>query len=176
MLDMTDRGGVSSGNATMNDDTAKPYVQLTSDIVCAYVSNNSVPTGDLAKLISETFSSITALASGQTTAKAQEMRAPAVNPKKSVFDDHIVCLEDGKKFKTLKRHLRTTYNLSPEQYRAKWGLAPDYPMVAPAYAQARSNLARSMGLGRRAGESPAKGTGRGRGRRKATQTHQAEAA
>ena len=93
---------------------------------------------------------LTRLQTGAATAPAEKPK-PAVSPKKSVFDDYIVCLEDGKKFKSLKRHLRTHYDLSPEEYREKWGLAADYPMVAPSYAAARSKLARDMGLGRKKG-------------------------
>src|SRR5271168_1344986 len=120
-------------------------VELTADIASAYVSNNSVPTAELAGLIRNIFGALTG-ADAPIEAPA-EPQTPAVSIKKSITDDHLVCLEDGRKFKSLKRHLRTKYNLSPEDYRAKWGLPKTYPMVAPAYAAARSSLAKQMGLG-----------------------------
>jgi predicted transcriptional regulator len=138
----------------MNENTqgvdASAMVELTAEIVSAYVSNNPVSTLDLPNLISEVHAALGRL-KGAGAAPAAEKQKPAVSPKKSVFDDYIICLEDGKKFKSLKRHLRTHYDLSPEQYREKWGLAHDYPMVAPNYAAARSKLAREMGLGRARG-------------------------
>jgi predicted transcriptional regulator len=131
----------------MSDNLASPnYIELAADIVSAYVSNNSVPSGDLPALISDVHSALMKVASGAAEAPAEAPK-PAVSVKKSVTPDYIVCLEDGKKFKSLKRHLRTQYNMTPEQYREKWGLAPDYPMVAPNYAKARSELAKEMGLG-----------------------------
>src|SRR5215470_16803671 len=122
------------------------FIELTASIVSAYVSNNSVPASDLPALISQVHGALTRIVRGQSEA-ASEARKPAVSVKKSITPEHLVCLEDGKKFKSLKRHLRTRYNLTPEQYREKWGLAPDYPMVAPNYAAARSHLAKQMGLG-----------------------------
>jgi|SRR5262245_60868082 len=122
------------------------FIELTASIVSAYVSNNSVPASDLPALISQVYGALTRIVRGQSEA-ASEARKPAVSVKKSITPEHLVCLEDGKKFKSLKRHLRTRYNLTPEQYREKWGLAPDYPMVAPNYAAARSRLAKQMGLG-----------------------------
>ena len=121
-------------------------IELAAEIVSAYVSNNSVPAADLPALINEVF---TALTRGGTPIAevTSEPLKPAVSVKKSVHNDFIVCLEDGKKFKSLKRHLRTQYQMSPEQYREKWGLPADYPMVAPNYAAARSRLAKEMGLG-----------------------------
>lgn len=121
-------------------------IELAADIVSAYVSNNSVPAGDLPGLISEVYNALLRVGSGAPAAPAEPPK-PAVAVKRSVTNDYIVCLEDGKKFKSLKRHLRTQYGLSPEDYREKWGLAADYPMVAPNYAKARSNLAKQMGLG-----------------------------
>ena len=125
-------------------------VELTADIVSAYVSNNSVVASDVPALIADVSAAL-----GQAAAKAarpvEEELKPAVSIKKSVTPDYIICLEDGKKFKSLKRHLRSRYDLSPEEYREKWGLAYDYPMVAPNYAAARSQLARKMGLGRKRG-------------------------
>ena len=122
------------------------YIELTAEIVSAYVSNNSVPAGDLQSLISQVHSALTRVSSGHADAPNEPLK-PAVSVKKSITADHIVCLEDGKKFKSLKRHLRTQYSMTPEQYREKWSLAPDYPMVAPNYAAARSQLAKQMGLG-----------------------------
>lgn len=121
-------------------------IELAADIVSAYVSNNSVPASDLPQLINEVYNALQRV--GSTVAAAPvEPPKPAIAPKRSVTNDYIICLEDGKKFKSLKRHLRTQYGLSPEEYREKWGLPADYPMVAPNYAQARSNLAKEMGLG-----------------------------
>ena len=122
------------------------YIELAAEIVSAYVSNNSVPASDLPALLGDIHSALVRVSSGAAVAPP-EIAKPAVHPKKSITIDYIVCLEDGRKFKSLKRHLRTQYNMSPEQYREKWGLAPDYPMVAPAYARARSALAKQMGLG-----------------------------
>jgi predicted transcriptional regulator len=122
------------------------FLELTASIVSAYVSNNSVSASDLPALISQVHAALTRIVRGQSEA-ASAARKPAVSVKKSITPEHLVCLEDGKKFKSLKRHLRTQYNLTPEQYREKWGLAPDYPMVAPNYAAARSRLAKQMGLG-----------------------------
>jgi MucR family transcriptional regulator, transcriptional regulator of exopolysaccharide biosynthesis len=122
------------------------FIELTAEIVSAYVSNNSVPASDISNLINQVHAALTRVSSGQGEAPAESLK-PAVSVKKSITPEYIVCLEDGKKFKSLKRHLRTQYNMTPEQYRDKWGLAPDYPMVAPNYAQARSQLAKKMGLG-----------------------------
>jgi predicted transcriptional regulator len=122
------------------------HVELAAEIVSAYVSNNSVPAGELPALLSEVHAAIVRVANGAVAA-VPEAAKPAIAPKKSITNDYIVCLEDGRKFKSLKRHLRTQYNLSPEQYREKWSLPSDYPMVAPAYAKARSALAKQMGLG-----------------------------
>ena len=122
------------------------YIELAADIVSAYVSNNSVPSGDLPSLISDVHSALMKVGSGAIELPVEAPK-PAVPVKKSVTPDYIVCLEDGKKFKSLKRHLRTQYNMTPEQYREKWGLPTDYPMVAPKYAKERSELAKEMGLG-----------------------------
>lgn len=121
-------------------------IELAADIVSAYVSNNSVPASDLPQLINEVYNALQRVGSTVAAAPAEPPK-PAIAPKRSVTNDYIICLEDGKKFKSLKRHLRTQYGLSPEEYREKWGLPADYPMVAPNYAQARSNLAKEMGLG-----------------------------
>ena len=122
------------------------FLELTADIVSAYVSNNTVAPNDLASLISQVHSALT-LVSGEKSFGRGEPSKPAVPVKRSITSDHIICLEDGKAFKSLKRHLRSQYNMSPEQYREKWGLPSDYPMVAPNYAAARSRLAKQMGLG-----------------------------
>ncbi len=125
---------------------ASNYIELAADIVSAYVSNNSVPSSDLASLINDVHTALLRVGGG-TVEVPVEAPKPAIPVKKSVTPDYIVCLEDGKKFKSLKRHLRTQYNMTPEQYREKWGLPVDYPMVAPNYAKARSELAKEMGLG-----------------------------
>jgi predicted transcriptional regulator len=124
------------------------YIDLAADIVSAYVANNSVPTAELPSLIASVHASLAFLANGAKQEPEQPL-VPAVPVKKSVQPDFIVCLEDGKKFKSLKRHLRTAYDMTPDQYRAKWGLPHDYPMVAPNYAAARSELAKNMGLGQK---------------------------
>lgn len=124
------------------------FTELTAEIVAAYVANNPVPAGTLPELIATVHQAVSGL--GKPSAPAVEAQTPAVNPKKSVHADYIVCLEDGKRFKSLKRHLMTHYGLSPEEYRVKWGLPHDYPMVAPNYAAQRSELAKKMGLGRKA--------------------------
>jgi predicted transcriptional regulator len=122
------------------------YIELAADIVSAYVSNNSVPSSELPALINEVHNALLRVTSGPAPVVVETLK-PAVPAKKSITNDFIICLEDGKKFKSLKRHLRTQYNISPEEYREKWGLPPDYPMVAPNYAKARSQLAKQMGLG-----------------------------
>ena len=131
--------------------SSSALIELTADVVAAYVSNNSVPVSELANLISDVHAALGRVGSAQAAAPAApaEKQKPAVNPKRSVQDDYIICLEDGKKFKSLKRHLMTHFNLTPEQYREKWGLESTYPMVAPKYAAARSQLAKKMGLGRK---------------------------
>jgi predicted transcriptional regulator len=126
--------------------TLNNNIELAADIVSAYVSNNSVPASDLPALISEVYNALLRVGSGVAPEPSEPVK-PAVPVKRSIQNDYIICLEDGKKFKSLKRHLRTQYGLSPEEYREKWGLPADYPMVAPNYAQARSNLAKQMGLG-----------------------------
>ncbi|QQR37981.1 MucR family transcriptional regulator [Devosia rhizoryzae] len=139
----------------MNDDTSAiaaadtDLIGLSTDIVSAYVSHNSVSPGDLTKLIAEVHGALRALQTNEVPVQVEELK-PAVPVKKSIASDYIICLEDGKKFKSLKRHLRTHYNLSPEEYREKWGLPADYPMVAPSYSATRSKLAKDNGLGRKA--------------------------
>jgi len=122
------------------------FIELATDIVSAYVSNNSVGAGDLPSLIKDVYGALSRVTTGEAPAPAEAPK-PAVPVKRSITPDYIICLEDGKQFKSLKRHLRTQYGLSPEQYREKWSLGPDYPMVAPNYAAARSKLAKQMGLG-----------------------------
>ncbi|PZU93488.1 MAG: MucR family transcriptional regulator [Chelatococcus sp.] len=131
----------------MADNEGSDFIELTADIVSAYVSNNSVPASELPALINEVHAALSRVVGGVAPVVAVEAPKPAIPVKKSITADYLICLEDGKKFKSLKRHLRTQYNMSPEQYREKWGLPPDYPMVAPNYAEARSQLARKMGLG-----------------------------
>jgi predicted transcriptional regulator len=126
--------------------TAPELLKLTSQIVSSHVSNNAVGMQDLPELIQRVYASLSGL--GQPPAEAKEELRPAVPIKKSVTDDYIVCLEDGKKMKMLKRHLATSYNMTPEQYREKWGLPADYPMVAPTYSKKRQRLAKENGLGR----------------------------
>src|SRR6478735_3572825 len=125
------------------------YLEAAADIVSAFVSHNSLPAGDLPALIGTVHQALNTLASGAAQPALEEKREPAVSIKKSVQPDFMVCLEDGKRFKSLKRHLRTVYDLTPDQYRAKWGLPADYPMVAPNYAAARSELAKQLGLGQK---------------------------
>ncbi|MDB5545358.1 MAG: MucR family transcriptional regulator [Hyphomicrobiales bacterium] len=123
------------------------YIKLAADIVSAYVSNNTIAAGEVPGLLAEVNTALVSLGKSAPAAVVAEAPRPAVSVRKSVTDDHLICLEDGKKFKSLRRHLRTQYNLTPEEYREKWGLPGDYPMVAPNYAKARSQLAKQMGLG-----------------------------
>ncbi len=132
----------------MNTETPHTsLIELTTDIVANYVAHNAVAAADLGSLIHTTYQALASLQGGNAVAVPDEPLVPAVSVKKSVQPDYIVCLEDGKHFKSLKRHLRTSYDMTPDDYRARWGLPHDYPMVAPNYSAARSNLAKSMGLG-----------------------------
>ena len=124
---------------------ANNHIELAAEIVSAYVSNNSVPASEWRLAGRHPFRDRPRF--DRRVRRVPEVAKPAVSPKKSITNDYIICLEDGRKFKSLKRHLRTQYNMSPEQYREKWTLPADYPMVAPAYAKARSALAKQMGLG-----------------------------
>ncbi|BCG98690.1 MucR family transcriptional regulator [Mesorhizobium sp. 131-2-5] len=133
-------------------------VELTAEIVSAYVSKNPLPVAGLPDLIASIHLSLAGI--GQPPVPEAPRLEPAVNPKRSVFPDYIICLEDGKKFKSLKRHLGVHYGLTPDEYRAKWGLKSDYPMVAPNYAAQRSLLAKSSGLGRKTVAAPAKKSAR----------------
>jgi predicted transcriptional regulator len=129
-------------------------LRMTADVVAAYVSNNTLPTTQLAEVINAVYSSLRGL-EGQVAEPPPEPVKPAVPIRKSITPDYLICLEDGKKLKMLKRHLRSTYNMTPDEYRARWGLAPDYPMVAPNYAEQRSAFAKKIGLGRGAGRQSA---------------------
>ncbi|MBP6985621.1 MAG: MucR family transcriptional regulator [Alphaproteobacteria bacterium] len=123
-------------------------LNLTTEIVASYVSNNNVEANDLTDVVKTVYATLSELAAGRSTMSSARPE-PAIAVKKSIADDYIVCLEDGKKLKMLKRHLKSAYNMSPEQYRERWNLAPDYPMVAPSYARQRSQLAKNIGLGTR---------------------------
>ncbi|MDG2523350.1 MucR family transcriptional regulator [Caulobacter segnis] len=135
------------------DDKAE-IIEMTADIVSAYVGNNSVSAADLPSLIQSIHRTLADISTGAEPVEVAP-KEPAVPLKRSITPDYLVCLEDGRKFKSLKRHLRTKYNMSPEEYRAKWNLPKDYPMVAPNYAKARSDLAKQMGLGQ-GGRKPAR--------------------
>jgi predicted transcriptional regulator len=138
---------------------AADVLGLTAEIVAAHVSNNPVSLADLPNLIQEVYRTLASV--GQPAAKPQPERPqPAVPVKKSITPEYLICLEDGKKLKMLKRHLQTSYNLTPDQYRERWGLTSDYPMVAPNYAKHRSSLAKKIGLGTKPRGRPARGTRR----------------
>jgi predicted transcriptional regulator len=139
----------------MENQIKETLITLTSDIVAAHVSNNDVAVGDLPGLITNVYAALANL--GETPVVEEAKPQPAVTVRNSVKPDYIVCLEDGKKLKMLKRYLRTNYNMSPDEYRARWGLAADYPMVAPNYAQRRRDLAKKIGLGRKPGAAAPKG-------------------
>lgn len=139
--------GIEKLTKENNDTGADLLIELTAEIVAAYVSNNSVAANDLPSVISQVHAAL-----GGTKTPVEEVaekQKPAVTVRRSIQPDHLICLEDGQKFKSLKRHLQTHHGLSPEQYREKWELPADYPMVAPSYAEARSRLAREMGLGQK---------------------------
>ena len=136
-------------------EAALSRVEMTTEIVSAYVEHNSVPPSELATLIRSVHDALGGLSAGTGPAAAPEPLQPKVPIRKSIATDHIICLEDGRRFKSLKRHLHAEHGLTPDAYRARWGLAKDYPMVAPAYADARSNLAKTIGLGRRFALPPA---------------------
>ena len=130
-------------------------IEMTAEIVASYVENNTISTTDLPALIQSVHRALNSVSSGAEAVEAAP-KEPAVPIRRSITPDFLVCLEDGRKFKSLKRHLRTKYNMSPEDYRTKWGLAKDYPMVAPNYAKARSDLAKQMGLGQGGRQAPRK--------------------
>jgi len=144
----------SAGSASnFNGRAGDKLVELSASVVGAYVSHNALSASDLPKLIAQVHQALIALG-GPAPAEAAPELKPAVPVKKSITPDYLICLEDGKKFKSLKRHLRTEYDMSPDEYRARWGLPPDYPMVAPSYSEARSQLAKSIGLGRKPEAAP----------------------
>lgn len=144
-----------AGLATLEQDSAENRLTLAAQIVSAYLRRNVTPASEIARLISETHSSLAACSTNGGSSRAVEVLRPAVPIEKSLTDDFVICLEDGQKFKSMKRHLRTQYNLTPEEYRRKWDLSPSYPMVARNYAKKRSELARASGLGKRpAGAEP----------------------
>ena len=136
---------MDNSQADMNE----TLITLTSDIVAAHVSNNSVAVGELATVITSVYGALAGL--GQAVVVEEKAPEPAVSIRSSIKPDYITCLEDGKRLKMLKRHLMTHYNLTPDQYRARWGLSADYPMVAPNYAEKRRELAKKIGLGRKPG-------------------------
>jgi predicted transcriptional regulator len=149
-IELVKTAKLGKSRGPMENNTA--MIELATQIVAAYVAKNAVTQAELPKLIADVHRALEQAASG-TNAKEEIPEAkPAVNVRKSITPDFLICLEDGKKFKSLKRHLRTHFNLSPEQYREKWGLPADYPMVAPNYANSRSKLAKNMGLGQRRGK------------------------
>ena len=150
---MNDTAGAATGYES-------DLIELSTEIVSAYVSHNAVSPTDLPKLIAEIHGALRALQTNETPVAVEELK-PAVPVRKSVAADYIICLEDGKKFKSLKRHIGVHHNLTPDEYREKWNLPRDYPMVAPAYAAARSELAKKMGLGRKAA-APVEPVKRGR--------------
>lgn len=133
---------------------SKSLLEMTAAIVAAHLGHTTVPVGEIRALVTQVHATLAALAGGGGDAASlpAERPQPAVSIRKSVLPDHIVCLEDGKKLKMLKRHLKSAYNLSPEQYRERWGLPADYPMVAPKYAEQRSKLAKQIGLGKTSGK------------------------
>lgn len=164
MMDVEHEGHAMEENDSIILSRAEE-VTLTANIVSAYVSNNPVPAQNLGDLIQSVHDSLKRLGSSVVPAEEENVR-PAVNPKRSIHKDHLVCLEDGKKFKSLKRHLMSHHGLTPQQYREKWGLPADYPMVAPAYSAQRSDLARKVGLGKRDDEAVAEPEAPKRGRKK----------
>lgn len=138
------------------DEMKETLITLTSDIVAAHVSNNNVDVDSVPDLITNVYHALSAL--GEDSEKEEERPEPAVSIRASVKPDYIVCLEDGKKLKMLKRYLRTNYDMTPEEYRARWNLPPDYPMVAPNYAEKRRDLAKKIGLGRKPGARKSSGS------------------
>ena len=138
--------GSAGSTSNLNGRATDKLVELSASVVSAYVSHNALSASDLPRLIAQVHQALIALGGPAPVEAAPELK-PAVPVKKSITPDYLICLEDGKKFKSLKRHLRTRYDMSPEEYREKWSLPADYPMVAPNYARQRSDLARKMGLG-----------------------------
>jgi predicted transcriptional regulator len=149
---MTERREEMTETATTNNQSNTEFVELTAEIVAAYVGNNAVPANELPQLIHDVYKALATAVSAPAEEKKEELK-PAVSIRRSVQPDYIVCLECGKHFKSLKRHLRTHHNMTPEEYIEKWHLPADYPLVAPNYAKARSELAKKMGLGQRRKET-----------------------
>jgi predicted transcriptional regulator len=147
-------------NQTTEQVTAEDILRMTAEVVSAYLSNNILPASQISEVIQTVHTSLNALGATRPDSLTEPPK-PAVPVKKSITPDYIVCLEDGKKLKMLKRHLRSTYNMTPDEYRTKWGLPAEYPMVAPNYAQQRSEFAKKIGLGRNSG----RGTRRARGKK-----------
>ena len=137
-------------------DEPSKLIEITASLVAAYVGGNTIATSDVPNLIRSVHTALASIG-GEPEPVAGAVKEPAVPIRRSITPDHLVCLEDGRKFKSLKRHLRTKYDMSPEQYRARWDLPKDYPMVAPNYAKARSDLAKQMGLGQGGRKPPRKG-------------------
>ncbi|WP_417514908.1 MucR family transcriptional regulator [Minwuia sp.] len=127
--------------------TQQDLLEMTAEVAAAYVSNNVVPSDELPDLISRIHNALSSAGAAEEEPEPEKQK-PAVSVRRSITPEHLICLEDGKKLKMLKRYLRTNYNMSPEEYRAKWNLPPDYPMVAPNYAQKRAEMAKAIGLGR----------------------------
>ncbi len=149
---------VRKGEAMPEEKSGNDLLGLTEKIVSAHVGNNAVASADLPNLIRAVYDALgNVRAAGETAPKPK----PAVPIKRSITPNYIVCLEDGKKMKMLKRHLRTTFNMTPKEYRERWGLPPDYPMTAPNYAKARSEIAKKIGLGKKATKVKPKGKGKG---------------
>ena len=157
--EMNSKKSKSKGDPMTENMEQDNLIELTADIVSAYVSNNSIQSSDLPALISDVHTAMYKTLGGPAEPEPEPQK-PAVSIKKSVTPDYIICLDDGKKFKSLKRHLRTHYDLTPADYRENWGLPADYPMVAPNYAKARSMLAKKMGLGRKPAPSTKKKSAR----------------
>jgi len=151
--------GSGGSTANLNGRSGDKLVELSASVVSAYVSHNALSVADLPKLIAQVHQALAGLGVAAPAEIVQELK-PAVPVKKSITPDYLICLEDGKKFKSLKRHLRTEYDMSPEEYRQRWGLPADYPMVAPNYSEARSALAKSIGLGRKPEAAPARSRAR----------------
>ena len=137
-----------TSNTELDELPKQELVRLSTELVASYLSNNAVPAAAIPDIIRTVHASLTSLGKAEVAPAPAEKQRPAVPIAKSVQDDYIVCLEDGKRLKMLKRYLRSKYNLSPDEYRRKWGLSSDYPMVAPAYANRRSEFAKQIGLGR----------------------------
>jgi predicted transcriptional regulator len=134
-------------------------LRMAASIVAAYVANNPLPVNQISEVINTVFNSLRGISGGIAGSPTTEALKPAVPIRKSITPEYLVCLEDGKKLKMLKRHLRAAYNLNPDEYRARWGLPPDYPMVAPNYAAQRSDFAKKIGLGRKLGQRPGRRRG-----------------